>query len=185
MWRRGKAFPPPRWSCRTRCLGRRPPSASGRRIRLDSRVLEWPEPAQRWIAAHEVYHAIAHGWREPGRWLTVLATVLAVGVGGWAAWLGGPGTGLITLTGAGLLILAATSWWTRRLEDQADRYAASDGRLDALDEDSLLELFVGEASVPRWRATHPRWTTRFPVGTARLPRSLRQLHAEVDAATPT
>jgi len=79
-------------------------------------------------------------------------------------------------------VLAGTSWWTRRLEDQADRYAASDGRLDALDEDSLLALFLSEASVPRWRATHPRWTTRLPVATARLPSSLRELFAEVDAA---
>ena len=120
-------------------------------------------------------HLMAHGWSEPGRWLgpggALVGLGMVVAVAWWSplpsAWrLVALAWGLAAVA---LLWLVGTSWWSRRLEAMADRYAARGGRLEALDESSLLELLIGAGDTPLWLSSHPRWRDRLPVPKDRIP----------------
>lgn len=82
----------------------------------------------------------------------------------------------------GFLWQAGTAWWSRRIEAEADQYAAREGRLEALDEPSPLELLIGGPDTPAWRSTHPRWLDRIPVPSDRLPEGIRRMQVELDQA---
>ena len=177
-----EGVPTPEVVVSERVSGRAATPPSGRLIRLDVHELSCPEPAQRWLAAHEMFHVIAHSRRGPGRWLPWVGAVVLVGlvvVLVWPAWLVGPGLGAIAAVASSVLIMVGGLWWSRRLETEADRYAATDGRLDALDEASLLELLTGGPNVAAWLSSHPRSMTRLPVSVERVPAALRQLEDSV------
>ena len=101
---------------------------SGRLLRVHPDVLSLPEPAQRWLAGHEMRHVMAHGWSEPGRWLGLVGAMAGVGALGAGVWWSPlPPTWTLVaalggLAGVSLLWLVGTSWWSRRLETEADQY---------------------------------------------------------------
>lgn len=153
---------------------------SGRRIVVDSRVLTWTEPAQRWLAAHEMWHAIAHRWRAPARWVPLFFSVLSAAVLVAVGWLFRGSTAIAIVPGIVLLVwLAAISWWSRRLEADADRYAAAGGYRDDLDGADLLEFLTNDANVPRWRSSHGRWAERLHVRSDALPEPLMHLSSQI------
>ena len=161
---------------------------SGRLVRVHPDVLSLPEPAQRWLAGHEMRHVMAHGWSEPGRWLGLVGVMVGVGaVGAGVRWSPLPPrwtlvAAVVGLGGVFLLWQVGTSWWSRRLEAEADRYADRGGRLEALDEPSLLELLIGAGDAPLWLSSHPRWRDRLPVPEDRLPVGIAGIEAELDQA---
>lgn len=165
--------------------GRAATSLSGRLVRVHPEVLCYPEPAQRWLAAHEMRHALAHGWRDPGRWVGFAVTIAGLPLLVVAVLSPLPSLAMVvwaTVGAVGLVVLGLmfTLWWSRRVEADADRYAARAGRLAGLDEPSLTELLIGHVDAPWWLATHPRWLDRIPVTADRLPHQFRILQDQLD-----
>lgn len=169
---------------------------SGKWIRIGRRVLAAPAPVQRWFAGHEMGHLVLrHGWADPGRW---------VGVAGCGALLGllitavaSPESvqrmlsvpeamvpGLVIVTFGVAFLAGSVGWacWSRRLEAQADRYAARQGRLADLDEASLMDLLGGDVDAPPLLRTHPAWMSRLQLTRQTLPGPYRQLALELDQA---
>lgn len=171
----------PRVIFRDKVEGTAASAASGRQILVDARVPEWGDAAQRWLAAHEMRHIVAHSWRAPHRWAVGLGSVVLGGLLLAGLWLFDEVPGIATLL-LGPVVLswfAATSWVTRRIEDDADRYAARAGYRGHLQTADLFEFLTSDSAVPLWRSTHRRWADRLGVRPEELPEPLRRLRSEV------
>lgn len=178
--------PAPTIVFRGRMAGTASTAPSGRRILVGEEVREWPEPAQRWLAGHEMWHAIAHTWRDPARWAVLVFSVACAAVLAGATWVlhDSPALGLVP----GAIALgwcASITWWSRRSESQADAYAARSGYRDALTAADLLVFLTRDTNIPRWLSTHGHWADRLRVRPDEMPEPILQLSDQIAATATT